>query len=237
MTFNLASSARFDLKNEELKRHLVECVNEKKRNFVQLAEKFYHLNRRADTDYRQLCQSIIATIDQVLTTDDWETSLFLRNTLKPLRKLRDQAQELLIVMGDDVKTSYVAAPLAPNATKLYISLYQANGHDLKQWAAQLASLSSYMIGRPIYANEADVIQIIRTKLSQLSEAYVVVAVDRDKIITDSQSRARKDRLGHVLISLLPDAIASDKIVEFVHQGKHYAYRDQQLTPIINEDVR
>lgn len=232
MTFTLASSARIDLKNEELKRRLVECVDEEKRNFVQLAEKFYHLDRRSDIDYQQLCQSVIATIDQVLSADDWDSSLFLHNTLKPLHQLRDQAQQLLDAMSGEKALGYVEKPLAQNAVKLYISLYQANGHDLKQWAAQLASLASYMIGRPVYATEADVTQIIRAKVSQLSEAYVVVGVDREKIIADNQSRARKDRLGHVLITLLPHAVSSDQIVEFVHQGKRYSYRDQQLTEII-----
>src|SRR3990167_1083131 len=163
MTFTLASSARFDLKNEELKRHLIQCVDEEKKHFVQVAEEFYRLGRRTDDDYRKLCQAVINAIDQVLLANEWDTSLFLRNTLKPLRNIRDQAFELQKRLGEKIETGYVEPMLAENITKLYISLYQTNGHDLKQWALQLGSLSSNMIGRPIYQHEEDVIKIIRTK--------------------------------------------------------------------------
>ena len=85
-----------------------------------------------------------------------------------------------------------------------------------------------MIGRPIYEAEAEVIQAIRRKLSQLSEAYIVVSVDKSKIVGEEQWRPRKDRLGNKLISLLPGAVTDANILEFVHLGNRYCFRDQRL---------
>jgi intracellular multiplication protein IcmQ len=231
MTFNLSSLVTVDFKNEELKRHLVECVTQQKQTFVTLAEEFYHLGRRTDADYYRLCRAVIDAVDQVLASSDWDASLFLHNTLKPLRELREHALQLLENMGGENAADFAEPAVAADKVKLYISLYQTNGHDLKQWAAQLGSLSSYIIGRPIYQTETEVVTAIRAKLSQLSEAYVVVAVDPEKIINDHQASSRKDRFGQSLISLLPHAIDSDRIIKFVHQGKSYIYRHQQLMPL------
>lgn len=228
MTFAL-SVAEFDFKGEALKRRLMECVDAQKNHFFETAERFYQKNRRSETDYRQLCESIIQAADQVLSADNWDDSLFLRSTLKPLKKIREQALELQKILGQS-DNAMVPGKIDVNesSVQLYVSLYQANGHDLNQWAAQLASLSSYMVGRPIYQNESEAIQNIRSKISQLSESYVVVIVPKQKMIQDHQAKTRKDRLGNALISLLPDAMTQHKIIEFVHNEKHYHFNGKDL---------
>lgn len=232
MSFDLPISLKFDVKNETLKKHLIECVKLGKKQFIEVAESFYERRRRQDVDYRRLCDAMISTIDEILAADDWDASLFLRNTIKPLRQLREQALQMQASLAGigEKQQSHVLRALDQESVKLYISLYQSNGHDLKQWAAQLASLSSYMIGRPIYDNESHVVEMIRMKLSQVSEAYVVIAVKRNKI-TVEQNKPRLDRFGHELITLLPTALTDADIIEFVHLGKHYYFENQQLVLI------
>ncbi len=234
MTFPL-STAHVDLKNEELKRRLMECVNEEKNSFLPLAEKFYQTRKRSDTDYHQLCTAIIAAVDHVLNAGEWDSSLFLRSTLKPLKEIREHALKLLEnLSGAQTPAKYTSPTLSENFVKLYISLYQAAGHDLNLWAAQLASISSYTIGRPVYESEENVVQSIRRKLSQVSEAYIVVSVDKSKILGVDNFRPRKDRFGNTLVSLLPNAVCSEDILEFVHLEKRYYFSHGNLLPINNE---
>lgn len=233
MTLQL-STANFDLKKEALKQRLIDCVGDEKKQFLQMADQFYQLKRRSEIDYRRLCEAIIASADHVLMADDWDSSLFLRNTLKSLKKIREQALQLREHLGGSAEAKYTPPTLSEGVVKLYISLYQSNGHDLKLWASQLASISSHMIGRPVYESEEEAIKAIRRKLSQTSEAYAVVSVDKSKIVGADQLRPRKDRLGNTLINLLPGAITDASILEFVHAGKRYYFCDQRLVLLDNE---
>lgn len=229
MTLGFPHTVRHDLKNEELKRRLIECVNEQNDKFMSVAEGFNELDRREELHYLELCDAIIAAVDHVLAGGDWDDSLFLRNTIKPLKKIRDHAVELRQSFDTVNGVKKMVPPEAgENCVKLYVSLYQANGHDMKKWADQLSSLGRYMIGRPIYQKEHHVVQAVRKKLSQTSEAYVVAAVDQSKIISAEHSKLRTDKLGNELVTLAPDAISASNILEFVHQSKRYCYCDHRL---------
>lgn len=229
MTLDFSPTARKHLKNEELKRHLIECVNEENSKFITIAENFNKLERRDDQHYLELCNAIIEAVDHILGSDKWDNSLFLRNTMRPLKKIRDHAIELRQGFDGVVGAKKLIIPkVGENCVKLYVSLYQANGHDMKKWTDQLNSLGSYMIGRPVYQREEDIIQAMRKKLSQTSEAYIVVAVDKSKIISSMHGEQRKDKLGTRLVTLVPDAIDTGNILEFVYQSKRYYFRDHQL---------
>ncbi len=238
MTPDFPHAARSSIKNEALKRKLIESVSEQKDKFLAVAEVFNALQRREEQDYLTLCNAIIDAVDQVLATGDWEDSQFIRNTIKPLKEIRDQALELRESFSDAGTYKKVAAPeVAENSVKLYVLLYQSVGHDMKKWVDQLSSLGSHMIGRPVYQREEDAVSVIRTKLSQTSEAYVVVAVDQSKIISQEYGKPRKDKLGNELISLLPGAVSAENILEFIHQGKRYHFSDHQLVLMEGEDKR
>ena len=231
MSLNFTFSVQKDIKNEQLKQLLLQCVDKEKDQFTRLANNFYNASHRSDDHYLDLCNAIIAAVDGVLNASDWDSSLFLRNTIKPLKKIRDHALELRQALGGD---GSLAAPqknattLAKNCVKLYVSLYQANGHDLKKWANQLNSIASHMTGRPVYQGEAEVKKIIRAKYAQISEAYAVVSVDQSNIISNEHATPRKDRFDSILVSLVPGAVVRDNILEFVHQGKRYYFHNDQL---------
>ncbi len=229
MTLASSQSIRKDVRNEELKRRLIGCVNEQTRKFLLVTEQFNALDRREEHDYLKLCNEIIQAIDDVLAAGNWDASLFLRNTIRPLKKIREQALELRQSFDAVEGAQELHTPKAgEDCATLYVSLYQADGHDMKKWADQLSSLGSYMVGRPVYRKEEDAILAVRKKLSQTSEAYVAVAVDKSKIISSESVKPRKDKSGSELVNLVPDAIDRQNILEFVHQNKRYYFCDNRL---------
>ena len=230
MALNFTTDARAQFKNDDLKRRLLECVNNEKSNFLNLAEDFYGQQQRSEESYLQFCKAVIATIDNVLTAGDWEDSLFLRNTVKPLKKIREEALELLQQISGDtsnVKNSEIPT-LSEDTVALYISIFQNNGHNLPQWELQLQSITSHLLGRPVYQNEEDMQKAIRLKLAQTSEAYIVVAVKRSAIQSELYQPQRLDRNGNPLVTLTDSAVSPENILEFVHQGKRYHFLKGRL---------
>ena len=236
MTVEFPQQSRSDLKNEALKRELIERLHEEQDKFLAIAECFNALGRREEKDYLNLCNAIIEAVDRVLAVGEGENSLFVRNTIKPLKKIREQALDMRDRFTHSIRPNSMFTPESnENSIKLYVSLYQSLGHDMKKWAEQLASLGSYLIGRPIYEREQDVIQAIHTKLSQTSEAYLVVVVDKSKIISQGHAQQRKDKFGHDLVMLVPGAIGTGNILEFVHQQRRYHFYENQLVLAENQN--
>lgn len=216
-------------KGTDLKRRLIDCLQKEKSQLVVMAQDFYQ-KQRSDASCLALANDIIETVDRILAAGDWDDSLFLRSTVKPLKQIREDAmvvrEELIAREENDGE---LPEPIvADNAQRLYLSLYQADGHDLKKWAAQLSSIASYMVGRPIYAMEQDVQSALRQKLSQASEAYAVVSIDSTHIIKNDFASVRKDRWGHELVNIEAGSLTSASIIEFVHDGRRYHFRQGQL---------
>jgi len=216
--------------SEAFKQHLLDCVKQEKVSFTKIADHFYKQIHRPKQSYVALCEAVITTVDRIAAMGDLESSAFLKNTFTPLQKLQTQAKALYKKLTG-VKGNFDLAKklLMENQEKCFISLYQNKGHDLKQWALQLASIDKYMMGRPIYRNEADVQKVLRLKLSQAQEAYVVVAVDRNKMI--DQGVKRQDRMGNDLVTLPMGSVKAENILEFVHVGRRYGFANNTLVPI------
>lgn len=226
-------------KSEALKKLALHQLIEAKKAFVAQADTFYGLDKRRPEDYQTFCQAALTTLDEVLEGGDWDSSLFLRNALKVLRPLREKAlalqsqlKEIQPTAGHDQR-GVVHPRLSEEHVKLYITLYQVNGLDLKQWEVKLTSLAASVVGRPIYQTEEAAQQALRTKLSQTSEGYVVVAIDPTKIVAVGRW-TRHDRLGNSLVNVLPGSVTEHSILEFVHQGKRYSFKDRQLIPILDK---
>lgn len=218
------------LNTQALRSRLIDRLAQEKKTLFEVIQNFDRLGQREISDYQNLCRHLIGSLDAVLSSADWDRSSFLRYRLSSLKKIRNHARQLQNQLAG-LLSSHDVHPdkLSENETQLYVSLYQSNGQDLKQWAAQLASISSHMIGRPIYQHEKDIQRAIRQKCVQGSESYAVVKIDRSKIMDASQSQ-RKDRWGNSLVNVMTDAVQSDQIIEWVHLNKHYHYSNQQLIP-------
>lgn len=160
----------------EQRKQLVSCVRAETETIHRVTAM---INRQEGVDKKEclnlLNQSLIA-VDRVLQTGDWESSLFLRNTIRPIKALRERIVHLQSLLLND-HTKLVLAPSIPvGMIPIYISLFQTEGLNLTRWAMQVRSLANYVQGRPIYREEAAVMQMIRSKLDSTNDAYAVVAI-------------------------------------------------------------
>jgi intracellular multiplication protein IcmQ len=169
----------------------------------------------------------LAAIDRILQTGDWESSLFLRNTIRPVNNLRDKVVHLqTILLNEHAKQTIVAPEILAGRVPVYISLFQTEGLNLSRWAMQVRALANYVQGRPIYRVEEAVMQMIRSKLDGTNDAYVVVAIPKETIMIEST--ARLDRNGCELLNLSDHAVRDSQFIEFVHQQKRYCWIDYHL---------
>jgi intracellular multiplication protein IcmQ len=229
MSFRLSVNTKENVQSEELKRRLLDCVTSEKVNLTQLFEEFNSQSYPDDASYMQLCKVTLETIDKVLKSGNWEDSLFLHNIVKPLKKVREEILQLLQRLeGNDPLSSVEVPQLSADSVKLYISIFQNDGHNMRKWELQLRSIASHLMGRPVYQNEDDVKSAIRLRFVQSSEAYIVVGVKKALIQSNSHLPARQDRNGSILVALKPNAVTPENILEFVHMNKHYYFVKSKL---------
>lgn len=171
---------------------------------------------------------MITTVDHVMAGGDWESSLFLRNTIKPLMAIKTEAElELSRLEIKATEKSESMQPISENEVEVYISLFQSDGYNMSKWAMQLRSLDRYIVGRPIYINEADIEKRIRLRGATGNEAYVIVVVKKTDIQAE-QGAPLKDQFEHSLLLLKEIALKTGRIIAFVHQGTRYHFVDGQL---------
>jgi intracellular multiplication protein IcmQ len=229
MTFSLSNAAR-DIKSDALKKTLLDAVKQENVNFSEIAESFYAGPAQTDADHLATLNDLIEMVDRLLEAGDWDDSLFLHNTVKPLKVLREQAQQTIdFIQYGNQQASNEVLSLATDMTMVYISLYQGQGDDLQRWEMQLRSLPRYILGRPIYETEEGVQKLIRLKTVKTCEAYVKVAIAKSATQQDGLVLKRTDRHGTALVNLMPGAVKTQNILEFVCQGKRYYWREGKLS--------
>jgi intracellular multiplication protein IcmQ len=176
---------------------------------------------------------LIKILDNLLDSNDWESSLLLRTTKKHLGALREEAKQIADKLNDNVEVklaNQVKTALKPDQIKIYISLYQAEGANLQAWQKMLKSLANYSITRPVYENEEHVREVIRTKPDMQRHAYAVVAISKNSII--HLEKPSVDQFSHELLSLKEGAVQLQNIIEFVHANeKRYVFRNDTLVLI------
>lgn len=218
---------------DELRQKLVDCMESEDARLKTIAEKFFKESKRTDQDKDNLLAEVIKSANEILAVGGWQDSRFLFNVVKPLIAIRNAAEkELLDRQSQKVKGADIA-PLADDEEKVYISLFQSDGMDMSKWGIQLRSLERYIVGRPIYQDEAHVQQRIRLRVkNHASEAYVIFAVRKKDVITNPyQSQGLKDTHGNPLIQLSEVAVDHGRILGFVHQKTLYHLVDGRLKQV------
>lgn len=107
---------------------------------------------------------------------------------------------------------------------IYIEIYQAACEDLTNWLSTIKSLAGHYVSRPVYRNEADVQELVRSKRSR-TDAYVIVWVKSSEIIVQPDLY---DRFGHNLLKLKEGSVQLENIIRFVHDKIVYNYIDNKL---------
>ena len=230
MALSFSAHERQQAKGDLLKKRLVDVLSSERTEFLKVADEFYAQEERTAQSYITFCEAVIAAVDQVIDAGDWDDSLFLRNTIKPLKAIRKEALQLLDELNGKAVNDHVITEVsvAPDQVKLYILLFQNNGYDIKQWEMQLRSIDTYLQGRPVYEQEADVEKVVRQKKSQGNDGYIVVVAPRLAVHSDPFAMPRTDRYGNTLLTLKPGKIGVQHIIEFVHQDQRYRFVDGKL---------
>lgn len=226
-------------RNDALKHELLARMKAGESDFSVVLNDFFKSDCRNKEDYIALAKNIIELIDSTLSDDNFDESLFLKNTVKPFIEMREQAIDLLAQLEEqsDITQQYAQPAVSADMVTVYILLFQSQGHDIDKWAQLLGSLGRYVLGRPIYEHESDVQKVIRTKMLDGQEAYVKAAVPQSALTAMSGLSQRKDRYGNILVSLPVGAVSSQHILEFVHGKKRYHYIKGELIDVSSSTKR
>lgn len=221
-------------KGSELKRQLLECIDKESRQFSADIRDYFAKGVLSKEDKAGLLNAIITAISHVLEGGDWNNSLFLKNTLKPLSAIKAEAEaELLKLEAKATAKTYQIEKPAENEVEVYISLFQSEGLNINKWAMQLRSLERYIVGRPIYQNATDIAKRIRLRSAAGNEAYVSVIIKKLDIqpSVDPFAPPLKDQFDHPLLMIKDIALRKGRITGFYHQSIRYHFVDGQLIKV------
>lgn len=223
------SGLKSDFKSQDLKKKLLECLDQEARQFSEIARTYFAKGNLSKEDKTGLLNAVITTVDHVMSAGEWDSSLFLRNTIKPLIAIKAEAEaELGRLQLTAYEKSVTVKAVSEGEVEVYISLFQSDGYNIGKWAMQLRSLDRYVVGRPIYKTEADVEKRIRLRNAGGNEAYVSVVVKKMDVQSDQFAAPLKDQFDHPLITLKEVALKNGRMNAFVHEGTRYHFVDGQL---------
>lgn len=207
-----------------------EKINRLKRVDENIVKTLENVRALYAVDDLEATSKLVSLLDELLKDDDWESSLLLRTTKKHLVALRDEAKQIVDKLsgGADLEANLqVSSSLEKDHIKIYISLYQSEGSNIKAWQRMLKSLANYSISRPVYNDEEQVREMIRSKPEIQRHAYAIVAIPQNGII--HLEKPTVDKFNHELLTLKEGAVQLKNIIEFVHANeKRYVFRDDKL---------
>lgn len=194
----------------------------------------------AENDDAKILADILKSLDHLIGNKLWENSLFFRAIRKRLEDARDHFKEGLeldttVQTGKTTRDSKFFSQ--EDMVEVYMALYISEGVSLRKWESLLNTLGSHAISsvsRPVYKNEQDIQESIRTKEFKQNDAYVAVYV-RKSDIAAPYGKPPVDRHGRELIVLKEGAVRPENITRFVHVSGMYDFIDGMLTRRGNVD--
>lgn len=184
-----------------------------------------------DKEKKQAFKKLLAEIETALSKGDWEVSLFFRNIAASMRKMRDRIHEELgneLHTSDDIDISQL---IPEGFVKVYVSLYQTDGQNIKRWLGVLNNIKTLSVGRPVYQEEHAIQTMIKSKPDQRRDGYIVVKIAATDIIPPMGGKIPYDRLNHELLTVREGKIMPENIMEFVHMGVRYKFVNGELQKI------
>ena len=175
--------------------------------------------------------AILNALDEAIENGPWEESNFLRVIGKNLREIREkfftQLNSIQETKGGSKNVANRIA-LRTGQQEVFIALYSTDGSNMHSWERILVNLPRQMISRPIYAEEKDVKDIIKTKENKINEAYVSIYVSQNDLLVTSPDKTPLDKLGKPLLSLKDKALNLENIHCFVHMSGSYKFQYGRL---------
>jgi len=189
---------------------------------------------------KEQTEAILKALDDSIAEGPWEKSNFLRVIGKKLIDIREKfVSQLQTSDSDKEKTASDASKLLAlhsNHQEIFVSLYSADGMNIRSWERILFNLPKQMVYRSIYTVEDDVKELIKTKPNKNNEAYVSIYINPNDILMRPQDKIPLDKLGKPLLSLKDNSIDLDNINHFVHNSGTFRLFHGRLIKITNEDA-
>ncbi len=185
----------------------------------------------ANDTYKEINRELIEILQNLLASGNWDASLFLRAAHKKLQAIAEEASALSEQLEQKAATSHEEkhkARIEQGYIKIYVSIYQSDPYNLIRWENTLKSIREYSINRPIYRYEEYIQEAIRSKLGSANEAYVVIYLKETDIIQPYAGKLIQDKWGHELLTLRDGSLLTSNIIEFVHQGRRYKFKNGKL---------
>lgn len=180
-------------------------------------------------------EAILKALNDAIEKGPWEKSNFLKVIGKNLTEIRDGfLNQLGASSHAQLKAeSHLANRIALRSgqQEIYVSLYSADGVNIQSWEKIVFNLPRQMISRPIYADEADIKALLKTKENKQNEAYVAIYINQFDILPLSADKAPVDKLGKTLLSLKDKTLNLDNISRFVHASGVYRYERGRLVKV------
>jgi intracellular multiplication protein IcmQ len=173
----------------------------------------------------QKVQKILNALDEAIQKGPWEETNFLRAIGKNLHNIQAELREYLESEQPTSKIMELTkkASLGQGQQEVFISLYSASGRQIPSWERILANLPRHTVSRPIYTDEADAKYLLKHKENKENEAYVGVYIQSEDILSVSEDKIPRDKMGKELIMLKSNAITLENMTRFVHVSGEYSY--------------
>lgn len=187
---------------------------------------------------KQQIEDILKILDGLVAQGGWNSSTFLRVIAKKLQAIRDDFATKAAL--HNVQNTQVASNLANRVAirsgqqEVFIALYTADGANIQAWERIIANLPKQMISRPIYANEEDVNQVIRSKENKINEAYISIYVNQTDVLPMGD-KTPMDKFGKSLLTLKDRSLQLEHITRFVHVSGIYSYEGGRLIKEVHQE--
>ena len=99
MDFKFSSQGRKNSQDIKERERLLKIIQSENKILTELAEEFYANDNRDDEICASYSKKIIEIVDRILSSGDWEASLFLRNMIKPIKQFVSKLRRFYIVLA------------------------------------------------------------------------------------------------------------------------------------------
>ncbi len=202
------------------KQYLVEI----ERVLLDLAEEVAGLDEQSPEAVAQLEQVISKALEaEVQKREAYGIGARFSVIATQLRSLKHWYSDSCSVVEEVGLAHEEEQQLAEDELFIYIYLFNANGTKAIYWKPLLSAraLIDHSINRPIYAREAYVSELIRSKNTPEQHAYVKAVINKADVLMSESESILQDKLGNPIVRIKHGALKAQSVVEFVHRGKCY----------------
>lgn len=194
--------------------------------------KALHLQLKKTKQSGQLegVQELSETLMELVAICQQYQSSFLTFHLKAFLGIVDKLKQLSAPDGVEGGTVGASIALEDDCPRLYIALYQLDGHKIEVWPDNIRVSINNLSGKIIYSQEKDIEQLMRSKQgAKENNGYLVVKVKAgDYAVADG----KQDKFGQQLFTIKRNAVELSEVEEFVQgNGKRYRLVNKQLVLI------